>query len=167
MKRQFAQRAFRLARLAGLRACGPLLAVSLLVAPAFAIDPEDRLADPAQEARAREISRDLRCLVCQGQTIDESTAPVAHALRKMVRERIAAGDSDQQVLDAVVARYGEYALLKPKLDAKNFALWAGPFLVLLLGGWGALGFIRGARAPLDAAPLTDAERAALKDIENS
>lgn len=143
-----------------------LLAVVFLAAPAFAVDPEDRLADPAQEARAREISRDLRCLVCQGQTIDESTAPVAHALRKMVRERIAAGDSDQQVLDAVVARYGEYALLKPKFDAKNLALWLGPFLVLLLGGWGALGFVRTARAPVDPTPLTEAERAALKDIES-
>jgi cytochrome c-type biogenesis protein CcmH len=137
-----------------------LLALAFSCAPALAVDPEDRLADPAQEARARELSRDLRCLVCAGQTVDESNAPVARALRKMVRERIAAGDSDEEVLEAVAARYGEYALLKPRFDARNFALWTGPFVVLALGAWGALAFIR-RRQPAEPTPLSDAERSAL------
>lgn len=142
-----------------------ILALALFASPALAVDPEDRLADPAQEARAREISRDLRCLVCAGQTVDDSSAPVARALRKMVRERIAAGDGDAEVLDAVAARYGEYALLKPRFDAKNFVLWTGPFLVLALGGLGAFYFIRTARAPVETPALSDDERAALAKLE--
>jgi cytochrome c-type biogenesis protein CcmH len=143
------------------------LALFLLATPAYAVDPEDRLADPAQEERARDISRDLRCLVCAGQTVDESNAPVARALRKMVRERIAAGDSDEEVLDAVAARYGDYALLKPRFSAENFALWAGPFLVLALGAWGAVVFIRRTGAPTDAAPLSDDEQAALRRLDDA
>lgn len=142
------------------------LVLLLLAAPARAVDPEDRLNDPVQEERARELSRDLRCLVCAGQTVDESNAPVARALRKMVRERIAAGDSDDEVLDAVAARYGDYALLKPRFDARNFALWAGPFLVLALGAWGAVVFIRRTAAPLESPPLSDAERARLQSLDN-
>jgi len=153
----------------GVRAAA--LALALTVAPvagsvlvaerAWAVDPEDQLPDPAQEERARALSKDLRCLVCAGQTIDESNSPVAHALRKMVRERILAGDTDAQVLDAVEARYGEYALLKPRFNAANFLLWTGPFLVLLLGGYGAWRYVRANRSVPDAAPLTDEERAAL------
>jgi len=143
-----------------------ILALALLATPALAVDPEDRLADPAQEARAREISRDLRCLVCAGQTVDDSSAPVARALRKMVRERIAAGDSDAEVLEAVAARYGEYALLKPRFDSKNLALWLGPFFVLGLGGLGAFHFIRNARAPVDAPALSEAEREALAKLDD-
>lgn len=141
-----------------------LLSAALIATPALAIDPEDRLADPAQEARARELSRDLRCLVCAGQTVDESNAPVARALRKMVRERIAAGDSDEEVLEAVASRYGEYALLKPRFDAKNIVLWVGPFLVLALGAWGATVFIRRNAAPVDATLLSEAERKALDEM---
>lgn len=141
------------------------LAALAFAASAYAVDPEDRLADPALEARAREISKDLRCLVCAGQTIDDSTAPVAQALRKMVRERLAAGDTDEEVLDAVAKRYGDYALLKPRFSAENLVLWIGPFLVLVLGGWGAVRFIRAHRAmPVDAAPLSEAERKALDEI---
>jgi cytochrome c-type biogenesis protein CcmH len=147
------------------RIAGLVAAFALITSPALAVDPEDRLADPAQEARARELSRDLRCLVCAGQTVDESSAPVAKALRKMVRDRIAAGDSDEQVLEAVAKRYGEYALLKPRFDLKNFALWAGPFLVLALGAFGAIAFIRRAPASVDAAPLSDAEREALAKLD--
>ncbi len=146
-----------------------LAAVALLgAANAWAVNPEDRLPDPAQEARARAISKDLRCMVCAGQTIDDSTAPVAQALRKMVRDRIVAGDTDEEVLDAVAKRYGDYALLKPRFSAENLVLWIGPFLVLILGGWGAVQFIRAGRAaPVDAAPLSEAERAALRDIEGA
>jgi cytochrome c-type biogenesis protein CcmH len=146
-------------------ALGACLALLLVAAPARAVDPEDRLADPAQEARARELSRDLRCLVCAGQTVDESNAPVARALRKMVRDRIVAGDSDEEVLEAVAKRYGEYALLKPRFDARNFALWAGPFVVLALGAFGAIAFIRRTPASADAPPLSDAEREALAKLD--
>lgn len=142
-------------------------ALALLAGPALAVDPEDRLPDPAQEARAREISRDLRCLVCAGQTVDESNAPVAQALRKMVRERVAAGDTDEEVLDAVARRYGDYALLRPRFNAENLVLWIGPFLVLALGAWGAAHFVRASRAPVDAAPLTDEERAALERMKDT
>lgn len=135
-------------------------------APAFAIDPEDQMSDPVLESRAREISKELRCLVCAGQSVDESSAPVAQALRKMVRERLAAGDSDEEVIDAVAARYGEYALLKPRFSLKNTLLWIGPFLVLIVGGYGALRFIRASRlATPDAPPLSDEERAELDRIE--
>lgn len=136
-------------------------ALALTAASAFAVDPEDRLADPAQEARAREISRDIRCLVCAGQTVDESNAPVAQALRKMVRERVAAGDTDEEVLDAVARRYGDYALLKPRFNLENALLWIGPFLVFAIGAWGAVRFVRAHQAPAEAAPLTDEERAAI------
>lgn len=133
--------------------------------PAWAVDPEDQLADPALEQRARTISKELRCLVCAGQSVDESSAPVAQALRKMVRERLVAGDSDDEVIDAVAARYGDYALLKPRFTAENLLLWIGPFLVLIVGGYGAWRFIRANRLSPAETPLTDDERAALERIE--
>lgn len=138
----------------------------LVSAPAWAVDPEDQLADPVLESRARTISKELRCLVCAGQSVDESSAPVAQALRKTVRERLVAGDTDQQVIDAVAARYGEYALLKPQFSAKNLLLWIGPFLVLILGGYGAVRYIRANRLETaEAPPLSEEERAALERIE--
>lgn len=137
-----------------------------LSASAWAVDPEDQLSDPALEARARTISKELRCLVCAGQSVDDSSAPVAQALRKMVRERLIAGDSDEEVLSAVAARYGEYALLKPRFTAENLLLWIGPFLVLILGGYGAYRFIRAHKAAsINAPPLSDEERASLERIE--
>ena len=133
---------------------------------AWAIDPEDQLSDPVLEARAREISKEIRCLVCAGQSVDESSAPVAQALRRMVRERLVSGDSDEQVISAVAARYGEYALLKPRFSMKNILLWIGPFLVLILGGVGAARFVRANRfASPEPAPLSDEERASLERIE--
>jgi cytochrome c-type biogenesis protein CcmH len=113
-----------------------LLPVLLLlaVAPVAAQQIEDRLADPAQETRARELSRELRCLVCQNQSIEDSNAPLARDLRRIVRERVVAGDSDRAVLDYLVQRYGEWVLLKPRLNAQTLLLWFGPVLLLLLGG---------------------------------
>ena len=93
-----------------------------------------QLADPAQEARARNLSRELRCMVCQNQSIDDSDAPLARDLRLLVRERIAAGNTDQQVMDFLVARYGEFVLLKPPVESRTLLLWLVPPLVLLGGG---------------------------------
>lgn len=112
-----------------------LAALFLLVAlPAAAQHLEDRLADPAQETRARDLSRELRCLVCQNQSIEDSNAPLARDLRRIVRERVAAGDSDRAVLDYLVQRYGEWVLLKPRFNAQTLLLWLGPALLLMLGG---------------------------------
>jgi cytochrome c-type biogenesis protein CcmH len=112
-----------------------LAALFLFVAlPAAAQHLEDRLADPAQEARARELSRELRCLVCQNQSIEDSNAPLARDLRRIVRERVTAGDSDKAVLNFLVQRYGEWVLLKPRFNAQTLLLWLGPVLLLMLGG---------------------------------
>ena len=111
-------------------------ALALLLAAAgagHAVEPSEMLKDPALEARARAISKDLRCLVCQNQSIDDSNADLAHDLRLIVRERLTAGDSDQQVIAYLVARYGDFVLLDPPFKAKTLLLWGGPALVLLLG----------------------------------
>jgi cytochrome c-type biogenesis protein CcmH len=115
--------------------CQVLLAISIAsAAPAFAVQPDEIMADPAREARARELSRELRCMVCQNQSIDDSEAPLARDLRLLVRERIAAGDSDAQVMDFLVARYGEFVLLKPRLTEHTLLLWLLPPLALFGGG---------------------------------
>jgi cytochrome c-type biogenesis protein CcmH len=116
-----------------LAACVVAVAVTL-GAPAFAVQPDEIMADPAKEARARELSRELRCMVCQNQSIDDSEAPLARDLRILVRERIAAGDSDRQVIDFLVARYGEFVLLKPRFNPHTLLLWLVPPLVLVGGG---------------------------------
>jgi cytochrome c-type biogenesis protein CcmH len=104
---------------------------------AHAVQPDEIMADPAKEARARELSRELRCMVCQNQSIDDSEAPLARDLRLLVRERIAAGDSNSQVIDFLVARYGEFVLLKPRFERQTFLLWLLTPLVLVAGA-GAL-----------------------------
>ncbi|MBP2427853.1 cytochrome c-type biogenesis protein [Bradyrhizobium elkanii] len=113
-----------------------LLAAALMLGamPARAVLPDEVMADPAKEARARELSKELRCMVCQNQSIDDSEAPLARDLRLLVRERISAGDSDRQVIDFLVARYGEFVLLKPRLNEHTLLLWLTPPLALLLGG---------------------------------
>ncbi|MGY4175550.1 cytochrome c-type biogenesis protein CcmH [Bradyrhizobium sp. USDA 4518] len=116
-------------------AAAVLAAVLMLGAtPARAVLPDEVMADPAKEARARELSKELRCMVCQNQSIDDSEAPLARDLRLLVRERISAGDSDAQVIDFLVARYGEFVLLKPRLNEHTLLLWLTPPLALLLGG---------------------------------
>jgi cytochrome c-type biogenesis protein CcmH len=107
-----------------------LLAPSVL----WAVQPDEMLPDPVLEARARALSRDLRCMVCQNESIDDSEAPLAHDLRVLVRERLKAGDTNQQVLDFLVARYGEFVLLKPPLSLHTVALWGLPPAALLIGG---------------------------------
>jgi cytochrome c-type biogenesis protein CcmH len=106
-----------------------------LIAPtaAFAVNPDEMLKDPALEARARQLSEGLRCLVCQNQSIDDSNAPLAHDLRVLVRERLTAGDSDSQVINFLVARYGEFVLLKPRFELHNLLLWGLPPVVLVIG----------------------------------
>jgi cytochrome c-type biogenesis protein CcmH len=101
---------------------------------AYAVQPDEIMSDPAKELRARDLSRELRCMVCQNQSIDDSEAPLARDLRLLVRERIAAGDSDAQVLDFLVARYGEFVLLKPRVEPHTLLLWLLPPLALAGGG---------------------------------
>lgn len=124
------------------RALRSILAATGLVAVmmtglAHAVQPDEVMSDPAMESRARGISAHLRCMVCQNQSIDDSDADLARDLRLLVRERLTDGDSDEQVIDFVVARYGEFVLLKPRLNGSTILLWASPILLLLIGG-GAL-----------------------------
>ena len=115
-----------------------LLGVSVVLmmaaSAAYAVQPDEIMSDPVKEARARDLSRELRCMVCQNQSIDDSEAPLAKDLRILVRERIAAGDSDAQVIDFLVARYGEFVLLKPQLNLHTWILWLLPPVVLAGGG---------------------------------
>jgi cytochrome c-type biogenesis protein CcmH len=124
-------------------------------APALAVEPDEILKDPALEARARTLSAGLRCLVCQNQSIDDSGAPLARDLRLLIRERLTAGDSDDQVTRFIVGRYGEFVLLKPRLETDTIVLWAGPFTLLLLAAlfiWThrRTGSAANAEAPLDS-----------------
>jgi len=106
---------------------------AVLAFPALAIAPDEMLKDPALEARARHLSQELRCMVCQNQSIDDSDAPLARDLRLLVRERLQSGDSDRQVLDYLVARYGEFVLLRPRFELRTLLLWGLPPLALLAG----------------------------------
>ncbi|MGB8316345.1 MAG: cytochrome c-type biogenesis protein [Aestuariivirga sp.] len=110
-----------------------LLCLLLLITPAYAVQPDEVLADAKLEQRARDLSTGFRCLVCQNQSIDESDADLARDLRILIRERLTKGDSDQQIKDFVVDRYGDYVLLKPRLTARTALLWATPFLIILVG----------------------------------
>jgi cytochrome c-type biogenesis protein CcmH len=119
---------------ASLRLLLAILAVVASVAGARAVLPDEILADPALESRARGLSANLRCLVCQNQSIDDSNAELARDLRVLVRERLVAGDTDDEVIDYVVSRYGEFVLLKPRMNLQNLALWATPAIVIAAGG---------------------------------
>lgn len=147
-----------------------LAALLLLVAaaiPAAAVEPGERLDDTALEARAREISADLRCLVCQNQSIDDSNAPLARDLRVLVRERLVAGDSDEEVVEFVRSRYGDYVLLEPPLKLSTLVLWFGGPMVLLVAGaavWLWLGRRSAAAAASGPAPLDAAEQRRLDDL---
>lgn len=136
------------------------LLVLLIAAPVAAQHLDDRLTDPAQELRARELSRELRCLVCQNQSIEDSNAPLARDLRRIVRERVAAGDSDRAILDYLVARYGEWVLLKPRFNLQTLLLWLGPALFLVIGGVVVFFLYRRQRAvpASPAAPLDAGEQ---------
>jgi len=151
-------------------AAAMLAAILMLGAmPARAVLPDEVMADPAKEARARELSKELRCMVCQNQSIDDSEAPLARDLRLLVRERISAGDSDRQVIDFLVARYGEFVQLKPRLNEHTLLLWLTPPLALLLGGFALWRLGRRKANPAagggdSAAGLTSDEQARLKRL---
>jgi len=163
-------------RRAGLVDCFAALAMTMLVfasAPAFAVQPDEILPDAKLEQRARNISANLRCLVCQNQSIDDSDASLAKDLRLLVRDRLKAGDTDQQVKDFLVARYGNFVLLKPPFEWDTLLLWLSPFAILALGGAAIFAARRkgpdsGAEKP--AVPLSGEEEARLKsllgDVEN-
>jgi cytochrome c-type biogenesis protein CcmH len=148
-----------------------LVVVALLGAtPLYAVQVDEILPDPALEARARAISHDLRCMVCQNQSIDDSEAPLARDLRLLVRERLKAGDSDTQVVDFMVARYGEFVLLKPRMSWHTAILWGAPLTILIMGlfaiGFSVLRRSAGAELP-EVAALSEAERLKLKAIAQS
>jgi cytochrome c-type biogenesis protein CcmH len=143
------------------------LCLMLLAAPALAVQPDEILDDPALEERARELSAGLRCLVCRNESIDESNADLARDLRLLVRERLVAGDSNTEVIDFIVDRYGEYVLLRPTATGSNLILWiAGP--AMLVAGLGIAGVYlrRRERAAPDGDALSDAEKARLAEIMN-
>jgi cytochrome c-type biogenesis protein CcmH len=137
--------------------------VAALAGPAFAVEPDEMMADPKLEARAHALSKELRCVVCQNQSIDDSDAGLAKDMRIILRERIAAGDTDEEAAGFLVARYGSFVQLKPPLRADTLALWFGPLIALVLGGVGAVIYMRG-RSPAKAAPLSAAEEAELADL---
>jgi cytochrome c-type biogenesis protein CcmH len=135
------------------------------VAPAVAVQPDEVLKDPALEVRARGLSRELRCLVCQNQSIDDSDADLAHDLRVLVRERLTAGDSDSQVIDFLVARYGEFVLLKPRFAWHNAILWTTPVAALMAGAIAMFWALRRRRAaPAATVPLSAEEERRLAEV---
>ena len=145
--------------------CAIFALLVLVSSPLHAVEPREVLADTALETRARNLSKELRCMVCQNQSIDDSEAPLAHDLRVLVRERLQAGDSDTQVISFVVARYGEFVLLRPQLAWHTAALWGLPPAALLIGVAAILIVLRRRRAPAaEAANLSAAEEARLTEL---
>lgn len=140
----------------------------LLAMPVLALTPDELLKDPALESRARGLSAQLRCLVCQNQSIDDSDAPLAKDLRQLIRERLVKGETDEQVMDYIVGRYGDFVLLKPRLTSHTLLLWATPFVALVLGGillWRRrpsavpVSIETSAERPLDSAEKAELEKA--------
>ena len=140
-----------------------LLCILLLAAPAHAVQPDEILSDAKLEQRARDLSTGFRCLVCQNQSIDESDAPLAKDLRILIREHLTKGDSDAEIKEFVVARYGEFVLLKPRLTASTGILWATPFLIILAGFIVILRRRKISGVPAEAA-LSAEEQKALRDL---
>jgi cytochrome c-type biogenesis protein CcmH len=144
------------------------LAIGLAATTAGAVEPDEVLKDPVLEARAREIGKELRCLVCQNQSIDDSDADLARDLRVLVRERLTNGDSNQQVVDYVVSRYGDFVLLNPPFKAATYALWLGPAVLVIAGVIAVVVFYRRRAAAAGAAgappPLSEAEKSRLAGL---
>lgn len=144
------------------RAAVLFFAWAAFASSALAVQPDEILKDPALEARARALSQTLRCMVCQNESIDESNAPLARDLRILVRERIQKGETDEQVRDFLVARYGEFILLTPRFSPRTWLLWSIPLVVLVLGGGGILLAVR--RRSVAPAPLSDEEQRRLSEL---
>jgi cytochrome c-type biogenesis protein CcmH len=149
------------------------LALTLMLAmaaasPVSAVEPDEMLADPAAEERARDLSTEIRCLVCQNQSIDESNAPLAEDMRVLIRERIRSGDSNAEIKDYLTARYGDFVLLKPPMKPETYALWFGPAVVVALGGLGVAVYFRRRRRMRPAASrgLSEAEESRLRELMN-
>jgi len=136
----------------------------MMVVPAYAVLPDEQLRDPRLETRARHISQELRCVVCQNQTIDDSEAPLAHDLRVLLRERLLKGDSDEEAKAYLVKRYGTYVLLKPPFQLDTLPLWLGPILVLAAGLVASLLYFRGRSTRAETTRLSDDEEAQLRKI---
>jgi cytochrome c-type biogenesis protein CcmH len=141
-----------------------LLLTALITGPAHAVRPDEMLADPKLEARARDVGQELRCLVCRNQSIDDSDADLAHDLRVLVRERIKAGDSNDQVIAYIRSRYGDFVLLRPPVETGTLLLWGGPALILLLGAVGIRRYYRHRRRDEPPPPLSAEERRRLKSL---
>lgn len=142
-----------------------LLALAFIASPAFAVNPDEVLDDPAMEARAREISAELRCVVCRGENIDESNADIARDLRLLVRERLVAGDTNDETIAFIVDRYGEYVLMKPTTEGANVLLWwAGPILFLIAALGAGLYLRRRSTSADPAERLSDEEQARLDEL---
>jgi cytochrome c-type biogenesis protein CcmH len=140
-----------------------ILLASLLAAPAYAVsDPAELLPDRTQELRAEALGHQLRCLVCQNESVEESNADLARDLRRIIRQRVVAGDSDEQVMDWMVARYGNFVRLSPPFNALTLVLWGAPVLALAAGFVAVV--VARRRRPADPAPLTEAERQRLSDL---
>jgi len=147
--------------------CFALLLVLVGASPAGAVQPDEILPDATLEARARTLSRELRCMVCQNQSIDDSDAPLARDLRILVRERIKSGDSDAQVLKFLTSRYGEFVLLRPSISLQNILLWLAPAALLIAGAAGLILASRRRRmVPIDTAPLSADEERRIQDVIN-
>ena len=147
-----------------------IVLLSIAAAPCWAVMPDEVLKDPALESRARVLSQELRCVVCQNQSIDDSNAPLAHDLRVVLRDRLSSGDSDQQALDSIVARYGNFVLLKPPMQLNTLLLWIGPLLILLVAGIGFRRYVgrdgNGSRTAQAPAPLSENERERIETLLN-
>jgi cytochrome c-type biogenesis protein CcmH len=147
-----------------------IVLLSIAAMPSWAVMPDEVLKDPALESRARVLSQELRCVVCQNQSIDDSNAPLAHDLRVLLRDRLASGDSDQQALDFIVARYGNFVLLKPPMQLNTLLLWIGPLLILLVAGIGFGRYVGragdGSRPTEAPSPLSDNERERIETLLN-
>lgn len=150
-----------------MRRLAALVMALAMAIPALAVNPDEMLADPALEARARAISEGLRCLVCQNESIDDSNADLARELRIIVRERLVAGDTDEQAIDYIVARYGEYVLLQPVFAPHTVPLWAATPLILAIGGVAVFIGLRRRKASVEPESLTAREQAILDELDST
>ncbi|WP_420413646.1 cytochrome c-type biogenesis protein [Roseibium sp.] len=141
-----------------------LIALTLASSTALAVDGSEMFADPAKEERAREIGRQLRCMVCQNQSIFDSNSGLAKDLRVLVRTRMEEGETDKEILSYIADRYGDYVLLNPRLSLKNAVLWLTPVMALLLSLGAAIGYMRSHRHPVEEISLTEEERSSAQKI---